>query len=190
MLGLTADTLSACITTLHRALRRGEIDLSAVPLVLPQFRGSPPPTKRAAARGVIAGLRTDTTTEDIVFGCFLGHGHAVPGRAELFRTPPDRIKVIGPASGNPLWLQLKADLLGTPLSVSQFPEVVSRGAQALASGRRGDWDSCQPEDVLVDDRRNAGLSEWCSGDPAPVGVPERSSRVKPGTSDQGQGGQR
>jgi sugar (pentulose or hexulose) kinase len=78
----------------------------------------------------------------------------------LFPTQPDRVKVIGPASLNPLWLQLKADLLGTPLSVSQLNEVVSRGAQALASGVPCDWDDCQPEDVLVNARQNALLGEW------------------------------
>jgi sugar (pentulose or hexulose) kinase len=78
----------------------------------------------------------------------------------LFPAAPERIKVIGPASANPLWLQLKADLLGTPLSVSQMSEVVSRGAQALASDASCDWATCQPEDVLVDNGRNAHLSQW------------------------------
>ena len=56
-------------------------------------------------------------------------------------TPVESVKVIGPASRNGLWLQLKADLLGTPLSVSHFPEVVSRGAQALASTTAVRWET-------------------------------------------------
>ncbi len=160
MLGMTAEQLSACISTLHERYLEGQIDWSIIPLVLPQFRGSPPPTKRATARGVIAGLRTDTSTEDLVLGCFLGMALQFQDVLNLFPTQPDRIKVIGPASLNPLWLQLKADLLGTPLSVSQLNEVVSRGAQALASDVTCDWDSCQPEDVLVNDRQNARLGEW------------------------------
>lgn len=160
MLGMTAKQLSECIRTLHERYLAGRVDLGAVPLVLPQFRGSPPPTKRASARGVIAGLRTDTSAEDLVLGCFLGMALQFQDVLKLFPTQPDRIKVIGPASLNPLWLQLKADLLGTPLSVSQLNEVVSRGAQALASGISSDWDSCQPEDVLVNDRQNARLGEW------------------------------
>jgi sugar (pentulose or hexulose) kinase len=160
MLGLTADQLSACISTLHKRYVAGQVDLGAIPLVLPQFRGSPPPSKRATARGVIAGLRTDTSAEDLVLGCFLGMALQFQDVLRLFPTQPDRVKVIGPASLNPLWLQLKADLLGTPLSVSQLNEVVSRGAQALASGVPCDWDDCQPEDVLVNARQNALLGEW------------------------------
>jgi sugar (pentulose or hexulose) kinase len=160
MLGIDAVQLSACISDLHERYIARKVDLSTIPLVLPQFRGSPPPTKRAAARGVIAGLRTDTSTEDLVFGCFLGMALQFQDVLNLFPAAPERIKVIGPASANPLWLQLKADLLGTPLSVSQMSEVVSRGAQALASDASCDWATCQPEDVLVDNGRNAHLSQW------------------------------
>lgn len=160
MLGMTPEQLSGCISTLHERYVAGQVDLGAIPLVLPQFRGSPPPTKRASARGVIAGLRTDTSAEDLVLGCFLGMALQFHDVLKLFPRQPDRIKVIGPASLNPLWLQLKADLLGTPLSVSQRNEVVSRGAQALASDVSCDWESCQPEDVLVNDRQNARWGEW------------------------------
>lgn len=162
MLGLDAAQLSACIEDLHKRYVAGKIDVGSIPLVLPQFRGSPPPTKRATARGVIAGLRTDTSTEDLVLGCFMGMALQFQDVLNLFPESPERIKVIGPASANPLWLQLKADLLGTPLSVSQLSEVVSRGAQALACDVSCEWDACQPQDVLVDDHRNALLHEWSS----------------------------
>jgi sugar (pentulose or hexulose) kinase len=161
LLGLDADRLSGCVAQLHERYLLGNIDLTRVPLVLPQFRGSPPPTKLAAARGAIAGIASDTSLEDIVFGCFLGLVLQFRDVLELFRTPVGTVKVIGPASVNKLWLQLKADLLGTPLSVSHFPEVVSRGAQALASNTTLEWESCRPWDVLVDDRRAAMLSDWC-----------------------------
>jgi sugar (pentulose or hexulose) kinase len=128
--------------------------------VLPQFRGSPPPTKNAAARGVIAGLNPDTSVEDIVLGCFLGLVLQFQDVLALFPAAPSRIKVIGPASKNPLWLQLKADLLGTPLSVSRFPEVVSRGAQALASGVACEWNDSDPRDVHVDELRSDRLRDW------------------------------
>jgi sugar (pentulose or hexulose) kinase len=160
MLGMTAVELTTCIADVHTRYIAGEIDVRDAPLVLPQFRGSPPPTKRAAARAIISGLGTDATAADIVFGTFLGMALQFSDVLELFRERPDRIKVIGPANRNPLWLQLKADLLGTPLSVSGFPEVVSRGAQSLASGETGNWDDCDPVDVLVDEARHARLREW------------------------------
>lgn len=160
LLGLNPAQLTASIATVHARYLAGGIDLSSIPLVLPQFRGSPPPTKRALARGVMAGLNSDTSVEDIVFGCFAGMVLQFRDVLELFRARPERMKVIGPASKNPLWLQLKADLLDTPLSVSKFPEVVSRGAQAIASGLPGDWEACDPQDVLPHAGRSAQLSEW------------------------------
>lgn len=161
LLGVGAEQLSGLIAELNEKYVAGQGDLRQIPLVLPQFRGSPPPTKNALARGVIAGVRTDSTLEEIVMGCFLGMVLQYRDVLELFRVRPERVKVIGPASKNPLWLQLKADLLGAPLRVSSFPEVVSRGAQALASGKSGDWEALAPTEVHVDPRRHARLSEWC-----------------------------
>jgi sugar (pentulose or hexulose) kinase len=162
MLGLDAQQLTSCIDGVYERYMAGTIDLQSVPLVLPQFRGSPPPTKRASARGLIAGISDGTTTEDIVFGCFLGMTLQFRDVLELFPDEPGEIKVIGPASKNALWLQLKADLLGTPLSVSSFPEVVSRGAQALASRVSVGRESSDPVRIVVDEQRNAQLREWAN----------------------------
>jgi sugar (pentulose or hexulose) kinase len=160
MLGLSPERLSGCLDDLHTRYLANDINLDRMPLVLPQFRGSPPPTKQASARGIIAGLGSDTSAEDIVFGCFLGMALQFSDVLDLFRTPVTTIKVIGPASVNKLWLQLKADLLHTPLSVSNFPEVVSRGAQALASQTSLGWDTCHPREVVVNDARAAMLTQW------------------------------
>lgn len=162
MLSVDADQLTACLSDLYARYVNDQIDLYAVPLVLPQFRGSPPPTKSPSARGLISGLRTDTRMEDIVFGCFLGMALQFCEVLELFRVSTERVKVIGPASGNPLWLQLKADVLGTPLVASRFPEVVSRGAQALVSGVAGAWEETGPHNVADDPKRHARLTEWRS----------------------------
>lgn len=162
MLDYTGSQISEIIGRLHRRYLGGEFDLDRIPLVLPRFRGSPPPTKDAAARGVIAGLRTDTTADEIVFGTFLGMTMQFMDVLDLFPVEADRIKVIGPASGNPLWQQLKADLLGTPLTASSFPEVVSRGAQAIASELSLPWVRSDPHDVVVDHNRHATLLTWKS----------------------------
>jgi len=160
MLDLDAETITERIAGLHARYLAGSVDLDAVPLFLPQFRGSPPPTKDASARGVIVGLSPRTTSDDIILACFLGMVLQFRDVLELFGADPTRIKIIGPASKNLLWLQLKADLLGTPLSVSTFPEVVSRGAQSLASGEAGTWLSCDPFDVTVDPRRSLRIQGW------------------------------
>ncbi|WP_181408403.1 L-fuculokinase [Schumannella sp. 10F1B-5-1] len=160
MLGVDAPTLAALCDELHADWVAGRVDLDRVPIVLPQFRGSPSPAKNPRARGAIARLATDTTRSELVFGAFVGMAWQFADVLELFRIQPDRVKVIGPASRNALWLQLKADLLGVPLSVSGHPEVVSRGAQQIASGGSGAWTDCDPVDVLPDPERHAALAAW------------------------------
>lgn len=163
MLGVDTKQLGGVLDQLHSDYIAGAIRLEDIPLVLPQFRGSPPPAKRSMARGLISGIRTDTSLEEIVFGTFLGMAMQFLDVLELLQLTPSRVKVIGPASGNPLWLQLKADLLGTPLTVAGFPEVVSRGAQALASQAACRWSDNDPRDVDVDPRRHQRLTEWATG---------------------------
>lgn len=162
MLGLDAARLSEVTDQLHAQYLDGALDLDRVPLVVPQFRGSPPPTKRSSARGLIAGIASDTSLEEIVFGTFLGLAAEFRDVLALFGTPTSQIKVIGPASGNALWLQLKADLIAAPLTASRFPEVVSRGAQALASHGRWRWTDNDPLAVAPDDDRHGALAAWAS----------------------------
>lgn len=160
MFGLDESQLTELTDELHADYLAGRIDLAALPLVLPQFRGSPPPVKDAWARGAIAGIHSRTTTKDLVFSTFLGLTLQFADVLELFGISPRTVKVIGPASRNSLWLQLKADLLNTPLSVSQFAEVVSRGAHALASGQPARWSDTDPRTVLPEAGRHAQLAAW------------------------------
>ncbi|MBU2667927.1 hypothetical protein KOI35_30890 [Actinoplanes bogorensis] len=160
MLGMSESMLATTVAALSERYLSGKIDLATIPVVVPQFRGSPPPEKSSKARGLIANLSSDVRAEDIVFGCFLGLAIQFSKVLELFRTDATTIKVIGPASENKLWLHLKADFLGRDLSVSKFPEVVSRGAQALASAHAGSWESCRPSTVAADAGRHAQLREW------------------------------
>jgi sugar (pentulose or hexulose) kinase len=160
MLGIDRIQLTARVAALHESYVAGQIDLGRVPLLLPQFRGSPPPTKNAAARGAMSGLLVDTTADEIIFGCFLGMARQFHDVLELFQVSHQVTKVIGPAASNSLWLQLKADLMGKPLSASQLPEVVSRGAQALASEKSCEWETTQPYTVTVDDDQHSRLAQW------------------------------
>lgn len=162
MLNLSAEALMGCIADLYERYIAGAFDPRSAPLVLPQFRGSAPPAKSASARALIAGLDSGASAEQVVFGCFLGMSLQLSDVLGLFPQGPERVKVIGPASRNPLWLQLKADLLGVPLSVSRFPEVVSRGAQALASDLPCEWETSRPRDVHPGAARTTQLGEWAA----------------------------
>lgn len=163
MLGMDSEGLASVVTGLHERWIAGDIELERVPVVLPTFRGSPPPTKDRMARGLIAGLGDETAAEDIVLGTFLGLVLQFADVLDLFDADPRVIKVIGPASGNPLWLQLKADLLNAPLSVSRFSEVVSRGAQTLACAGSPAWEDVDPFEVIPHPARHARLAAWTEG---------------------------
>jgi len=160
MLGMDAARLEAVLERLHAEYIAGAVDLSRIPVVLPRFRGSPPPDKQATDRGGIAGIGDGTTAEEIVFGTFLGMAAQFREVLGLFGLPPSVIKVIGPASRNALWLQLKADLLGVPLQASARSEVVSRGAQALASDAAVPWSEHEAIEVATDPARHDALLEW------------------------------
>jgi sugar (pentulose or hexulose) kinase len=160
MLGMAPDVLSERIAVVHKRYLADAVDLDTVPIVLPWFRGSPPPGKNADARGVVHGLAPSTTPDDIVLGTFLGMALQFRDVLALFPERPDHIKVIGPAARNPLWLGLKSDLLGMSLSVSGATEVVSRGAQALASGEAPDGSATDPHDVLPHAARHERLTRW------------------------------
>lgn len=160
LLDREAADLVALVADADRAWLAGDVDLDRLPLVLPRFRGGPPPEKDASARGAIAGIQTDTTSLELVLACFLGMVREFVDTWALFDRPLDRVKVIGPASANPLWLQLKADALGVPVSAAGFPEIVSRGAQALAHGVRLPWSASRPHDVQPDPRRTALIAAW------------------------------
>lgn len=160
LLDTTAITLNGVLEDLHEKYVSGVIDLDHIPLVLPQFRGSPPPTKNSGATAVISGLGNNSTMEQLVFGTFLGMVAQFRDVLALFDEPVDRVKVIGPASGNMLWLQLKADYLGVPLAVSRFPEVVSRGAQVLASGSPISWYENDVFEIHPNLERHTQLMKW------------------------------
>ncbi len=121
-------------------------------------------------------MGTDTTALELVFGCFLGLVRQFADVWALFDRELDRVKVIGPAASNPLWLQLKADLLGVPVSAAGVDEVVSRGAQALAHGIRRPWQSSLPHDVSPDAERHRRLRQGCVHR-GPVGTPQGDADV-------------
>jgi sugar (pentulose or hexulose) kinase len=162
LLALSEADLLTRLANLHTRYCQGKIDLDRMPLVVPRFRGSPPPTKNARARAAFARVSADTTADDLIFATFVGMALQFRDVLDLFPARPTAIRVIGPASRNPLWLQLKADLLGVPLLVSAFPEVVSRGAQALASGETPASAASEWTVVEAGSPRGAQLQAWAN----------------------------
>ncbi|MBB1200970.1 carbohydrate kinase [Enterobacteriaceae bacterium 89] len=104
-----------------------------VPVFIPHLRGSGSPNKNRHTRGLLFGLTDALTTEAIVESVFIGLVMELAQCYACFNLPAGRVlKVIGPAVKNPLWLQLKADVLNCPVEAITFDEAVSVGALLMA----------------------------------------------------------
>ncbi len=110
--------------------------------VLPHFAGTASPTFNPDARGAIVG-------------CSLGHGRPEIARAimescacllrEVLEPMSDHdvdtrlIRSLGRPARSDLWLQMKADMLGTPVERPKCPEAASLGAAILAATGTGQF---------------------------------------------------
>lgn len=105
------------------------IDLEDSLLVVPHWNGSGAPFKSSNSKGLIYGLTIETKPLDILFGVVLGLVLEMKNSVNCF--PLDGINeviVIGPAINNPLWLQMKSDILNKPIRAVDLEEAVSFGA--------------------------------------------------------------
>lgn len=103
-------------------------------LFFPHFNGSGAPNKIPDSKGMIYGLTRQTTLNELTFGLFLGLTFEFYIAYEsMFKSKNyAAIKVIGPAVKDPIWSQLKADILGLRVECIDEQQVVSEGAYTIA----------------------------------------------------------
>lgn len=110
-----------------------EWKLESVPIFIPHLRGSGSPHKNRHTQGLLYGLGDDLPIDTLIASVSLGLAMEFANCFACFSVPQGRtLKVIGPAAGNPLWLQLKADILQCPVEAIAFDEAVSVGALLTA----------------------------------------------------------
>jgi xylulokinase len=104
---------------------------------LPQLRLGTPPHPDAHARGAFFGLSTDVT-RGCLFRAVL-EGIAADSRlcadamlALSPAEPPGAVRVIGGLTRNPLYMRIKASMLGRSITVVDLPDSVAVGAALLA----------------------------------------------------------
>lgn len=147
---------------LYRRYLDGEV-LEPDVLYIPHLRGSGPPHRDPDARGAFYGMGGSTMKDDIIYGLHTGVSFEF---LALCRTMVQGemaipIKVIGPAAKNPLWMQLKADVLGTKMLACDIQEAVARGSVVVSGRQLGmeldpyvDMNAYEPDpdrhEVLVD----------------------------------------
>ncbi len=139
LMGIDEDTFFDVLPAeMHKKYLDGEFDGRELVFV-PHLRGSGPPNRSVKARGALYGIRDATTRDDVFFGANLGlafelrnlYLHMIgDGGREI-------AKVIGPSIKSPLWMQLKADVLGIEVQACRVRESVARGAVMLAARKAG-----------------------------------------------------
>jgi gluconokinase len=109
--------------------------------VLPFLTGERSPGWQAQLRGVVAGLRPDTSAADILRALMEAAAYRFAHVADAMAgvgLAGERYRANGGAAdAYPTWLQIIADVLGRPVEVSGEAEPTSRGAAILTLERFG-----------------------------------------------------
>lgn len=126
--GLSWDEFNTIINKVYNKYKNNEIDIENHPFIIPHLKGSGAPTKTTSTKGLFYGITLETGVEEIILSLFLGLVLEMKLVVECF--PHQFIKdliVIGPATKNKLWLQLKADSINHLVKSVNIDETVSLG---------------------------------------------------------------
>lgn len=109
--------------------------------VLPFLAGERSPNYNARAQGALSGLSLDTTAPEVAraFLEAISYRLALMYRIIAANYPEAREIIISGSAllNNPTWMQMLADVLGEPLTVSDEAEATSRGAALIALAQLG-----------------------------------------------------
>ncbi len=104
-------------------------------LFLPHLSGSGTPWLDIASKGAVLGLTFGTTRRDVAKAILEGLTFELRINMDLLRQGGvliNELRAIGGGARSPLWLQLKADILGVPVVVPAVTEAACLGAALLA----------------------------------------------------------
>lgn len=89
-------------------------------ITLPYFAGERTPVNDPDARGILFGLTLAHTRAHIYRSALEGVGYSIAQQIDIMRSHDnvqiDRIIAVGGGTLNPVWMQIIADILGTPVS--------------------------------------------------------------------------
>jgi xylulokinase len=104
---------------------------------LPHLSGRYGPVVDERATGAFVGITNRTTRGDLSRAVFEGlcyqSRHAVEILAEALHLRASRLVTMGGATRNPLWMQTRADVLGSEVDIVVEPDVSARGAAMTAA---------------------------------------------------------
>ncbi len=144
---------------------------------LPHLRLGTAPWPNPRAKGAFLGLSTDVGRGDlfraVLEGIAADSRHCAEAMAALLGVgPPEAIRVIGGLTKNPLYMRIKAAMLGRSVTVVDLPDSVAAGAALLAGLGAGVFAS---QAAAVQAMR--GGEQVVDNDPVTTGVYERLYRA-------------
>jgi xylulokinase len=111
-------------------------------LVLPHFNGSGTPICDTRSRGAIVGLSLSTTRHHVARAILESQSFELRLNVETMAASGievQSLRAVGGGSRSPLWLQIKADSLGRPVSTLRVSEAACLGAALLAGTAAGSY---------------------------------------------------
>ena len=115
-------------------------------LVLPHFTTTGVPHFDNRSKGVILGLRLDTTKGEITRAILEGLTYEMRMCVELLTQAGGNIKILRATGGgakSDYWLQIKADIMGIPVAVPAVSEAGCLGCAILSGSATGVYTSIQ-----------------------------------------------
>ena len=133
-------------------------------MVLPHFNGSGTPWCDMASKGAIVGLTLASTRHDIARAILESQTYELKINTETLEQAGvaiDELVAVGGGAKSPLWLQIKANILGRPIKTLQVREAACLGAAILAGTAAGVYASMdeavqrtvRSKDVFVPDKK-------------------------------------
>lgn len=111
-------------------------------MILPHFAGSGSLQNDPNSKGAILGLTFDTRRQDLVKALLEGITFEQALSIQQLRTAGievDQLRAIGGGARSARWLQMKADIVGTPISAIGVSDAASLGAALLAGWGTGGY---------------------------------------------------
>lgn len=115
-------------------------------LVLPHFSGSATPYMDSESKAVFAGVALEHTSSDFYKAVMEGVAYEMLINSETlakYGIKPKKLLATGGGSKSPVWLQIKADVLNTPITVVDAPEVGTMGTIMLTAVAVGAYSSLE-----------------------------------------------
>jgi xylulokinase len=113
-------------------------------LLLPHFSGSGTPHFDTESKGALLGLTFATSRADVARAILEGLTFELRYNLEVLKNGGvriDELRAIGGGARSPIWLKLKADITGIPVTVPRITEAASWGAAILAGVGAGVYTS-------------------------------------------------